>query len=81
MHGNMLFSSEKTFFLCTDSNLSNQFKEVNKVGLESSLYQPGGSLGSSYPPGLTPIVHPPTSTFAPPSHLSSVPPKVSFFLG
>nr|XP_027233010.1 autism susceptibility gene 2 protein homolog [Penaeus vannamei] len=52
------------------------FKEVNKVGLESSLYQPGGSLGSSYPPGLTPIVHPPTSTFAPPSHLSSVPPKI-----
>lgn len=52
------------------------FKEVTKVGLESSLYQPGGSLGSSYPPGLTPLVHPPTSNFAPPTHLATVPQKI-----
>ena len=46
------------------------------MGLENTLYR-GGNLGSNYGPGISPLVHPPPSTFAPPSHLTSVPPKVS----
>ena len=57
-----------------------QFKEVSKVGmgLENSLYRNSGSLGSSFPPGLSShIVASASTPFAPPSHPASMQQKVS----
>ena len=44
--------------------------------MDSGLYRPSGSLGSSYPPGgIGPMIPPNNSPFASPSHLSGLPNK------